>query len=156
MVVGNPRPGSRTLAAATEVARAVTGREPDRVVDLAELGAQLLDWDDAEVAQIVAEVEAADVVVFATPTYKGSYTGLLKLFLDRFSAGSLAGVVAVPLMLGASERHALAVEVFLKPVLAELGASSPGPGLYLPDTHWQDLGPIREQLEGLRRRVVYT
>ena len=156
MVVGNPRPRSRTLVAATAVARTVTGAEPDRVVDLTELGARLLDWEDAAVAELVAEVEAARVVVFATPTYKGSYTGLLKLFLDRFASGSLAGVLAVPLMLGASERHALAVEVFLKPVLAELGATTLGPGLYLLDAHWQDLEPIREQLEGLRRRVVYT
>ena len=34
-------------------------------------------------------VGAADLVVFACPTFKGTYTGLLKLFLDRFRpAGS--------------------------------------------------------------------
>ena len=31
------------------------------------------------------EVGAADLVVVASPTYKGTYTGLLKLFLDRFA-----------------------------------------------------------------------
>ncbi len=30
----------------------------------------------------------ADVVVFASPTFKATYTGLLKLFLDQFGAGS--------------------------------------------------------------------
>jgi FMN reductase len=34
-------------------------------------------------------------------------------------------------MLGADLRHSLAPEVFLKPVLAELGASSPTRGLFL-------------------------
>ncbi len=32
----------------------------------------------------------AELVVVASPTYKASYTGLLKLFLDRFGAGLLA------------------------------------------------------------------
>ncbi len=85
VVVGNPKPQSRTLTAATYVARELAGREPDLVVDLAELGARLLDWKDPTVAELVAEVGAADLVVVASPTYKATYTGLLKLFLDRFA-----------------------------------------------------------------------
>ena len=48
VVVGNPKPASRTLAAATYVAGELSGRESDLVVDLATLGARLLDWRDAE------------------------------------------------------------------------------------------------------------
>ena len=87
-------------------------------------------------------MKAADLLVVASPTYKATYTGLLKLFLDRFGAGSLAGVTAVPLMLGGDLRHSLAPEAFLKPVLAEIGASSPTRGLFLldsdADTDWAD------------------
>ena len=39
VVVGNPKPASRTLAAATYVAGELSGRESDLVVDLATLGA---------------------------------------------------------------------------------------------------------------------
>ena len=39
VVVGNPKPRSRTLEAATYVATELSGHEPDLVVDLAELGA---------------------------------------------------------------------------------------------------------------------
>ena len=39
-------------------------------------------------------------MVVASPTYKATYAGLLKLFLDRLGGESLAGVTAVPLMLG--------------------------------------------------------
>jgi len=39
----------------------------------------------------------------------------------------------VPLMLGAGPGHALAPELFLRPVLVELGASTPTRGLYLID-----------------------
>ena len=74
VVVGNPKPGSRTLAAGRYLARQLAG-EPDLVIDLADLGAALLDWDDAGVADLVARVGEADLVVVASPTYKGTYTG---------------------------------------------------------------------------------
>ena len=124
VVVGNPKPGSRTLAAGRYLARQLAG-EPDLVIDLADLGAALLDWDDAGVADLVARVGEADLVVVASPTYKGTYTGLLKLFLDRFSTTGLSGV-AVPLMLGAGPTHALAPELTLRPVLTEIGGTVPG------------------------------
>jgi len=136
VVVGNPKPASRTLDAAVNVAAGLTGEPPDLVIDLAELGPRLLEWGDEEVGRAVAEVKAADAVVVASPTYKASYTGLLKLFLDQFEAGSLRGVLAFPLMLGGSWAHSLAPEAFLKPVLAELGASCPMPGLYLLDSDY--------------------
>ena len=123
VVVGNPKPGSRTLAAGRYLARQLGG-EPDLVIDLADLGAALLDWDDAGVADLVARVGEADLVVVASPTYKGTYTGVLKLFLDRFATDGLRGV-AVPLMLGAGPAHALAPELSLRPVLSEIGASIP-------------------------------
>ena len=64
---------------------------------------------------------------------------MLKLFLDQFGTGDgLAGVVAVPLMLGAGPAHALAPEVFLKPVLVELGATVVAPALYLNDKQYSD------------------
>jgi len=46
----------------------------------------------------------------------------------------IAPVREVPLMLGGDMRHSLAPEAFLKPVLAELGASSPTRGLFLLDS----------------------
>ena len=133
VVVGNPRPGSRTLSAATTLARRLTDTEPDLVVDLATLGAGILDWQDPSVATLVEEVGAADLVVVASPTYKASYAGLLKLFLDRFPGGTGLRGVAVPLMLGAAPHHALAPELHLRPVLVELGAAVPAPALYVLD-----------------------
>jgi FMN reductase len=133
VVVGNPRPGSRTLAAATTVVRGLTGAEPDLVVDLATIGAALLDPHDPTVAALVDEVGGADLVVVASPTYKATYTGLLKLFLDRFAGGVGLRGVAVPLMLGAAPHHALAAELHLRPLLVELGAVVPTSALYVLD-----------------------
>jgi FMN reductase len=132
IVVGNPKPQSRTYHAAKLVAERLTGAPADFVVDLADLGPALLDWSSPEVAATVAQVQASAIVVVASPTYKGSYTGLLKLFLDRIGTGAFAGLTAaVPLMVGGDARHSLAPEVFLKPVLVELGASCPTRSLFL-------------------------
>ncbi|MFC7494384.1 MULTISPECIES: NAD(P)H-dependent oxidoreductase [unclassified Nocardioides] len=137
VVVGNPKPASRTLASAAYLARELAG-EPDLVVDLAELGPAVLDWSDAGVAALVEEVGAADLVVVGSPTYKGTYTGLLKLFLDRFAGGSGLTGLAIPLMLGGGPAHALAPELTLRPVLTEIGATVPGRGLFVLDSQHDD------------------
>jgi len=147
VVVGNPKPRSRTYQTAVLVAERLTGAPPDRVVDLVDLGPELLDWSSAAVAGVVAEVQESSLVVFASPTYKGSYTGLLKLFLDRFPGGSLRGLTAaVPLMLGGDMRHSLAPEVFLKPVLSELGASCPTAGLFVLEADYAGSAALDEWL----------
>lgn len=147
VVVGNPKPESRTLAAARYVGRELTGVDPGQVVDLATLGTSLLDWRDPGVTELVTEVAAADLVVVASPTYKGTYTGLLKLFLDRFPSDGLRGVIGVPLMLGAGPGHAMAPETSLRPLLSELGASVPVRGLYVLDTEYDSPDAYRAWLD---------
>lgn len=150
IVVGNPKPRSRTFQAAELVVERLTGSRPDLALDLVDIGPALLDWSDPTVAETVAAVRASDLVVVASPTYKATYTGLLKLFLDRIGGGALAGVAAVPLMLGGDWRHSLAPEVFLKPVLAELGASCPTRGLFLLDSDYAESETLSTWLEQAR------
>jgi FMN reductase len=142
VVCGNPKVASRTLTAAITTAQLLSGGdEVDQVVDVATLGPGLLGWGDPTVAQAVTDVASADLLVVASPTFKATYSGLLKLFLDQFAGGEgLRGVTAVPLMLGAAPTHALAPELLLKPVLSELGAACPAPGLYLIDREAEEKG----------------
>lgn len=134
VIAGNPKPASRTLTAGIDVATALTGTAPDDVIDVVTLGAGLLGWGDPGVAAAVSTVKRSDLIVVASPTFKATYTGVLKLFLDQFETSTgLAGVTAVPLMLGAGPGHAMAPEVYLRPLLGELGATTPAPGLYLID-----------------------
>ncbi len=149
VVVGNPKPGSRTLAVAESVASAAAAAaglaptERERVTfDLAEFGPELFDWSSARVRGAVDAVRGCVLAVVASPTYKASYTGLLKSFLDWFSTTDLAGVTVVPLMVGAGLQHALAVEVHLRPVLVELGATLPTRGLYVTENQLGDLDEV--------------
>ena len=132
VVVGNPRPRGRTWNAAHRIAGHFG--EVTTSIDVIDLGAGLLGWGDDGIRDAVARVAASDIVVFASPTYKAAYTGVLKTFLDKFEGGvGLQGVVAVPMQLGGSATHSLSPELHLKPVLVELGATIPAPALYLID-----------------------
>jgi FMN reductase len=154
VLVGNPKPRSRTYEAAHIVAERLAGRPPDLSIDLTELGAALLDWSDAKVAELVAAVQASALVVVASPTYKATYTGLLKLFLDRISGGALAGVTAVPVMLGGHWKHALAPDLLLKPVLVELGATCPTRGLFLLESEYASGEVLDDWLKLARPQVA--
>ena len=156
VVVGNPKPRSRTYQAAHLVAERLTGTTPDLSIDLAGLGAALLDWSDSGIADLVSAVRASGLVIVASPTFKATYTGLLKLFLDRFPGGSLAGVTAVPVMLGGHWKHALAADLLLKPVLVELGATCPTAGLFLLESEWDSDLALGPWLELARPQVSAT
>ena len=84
----------------------------------------------------------ADVVIVASPTYKASYTGLLKAFLDRYPTNGLAAVTAIPLLTIGSPAHTLAVEHTLRPLLVELGASVPTRGIAFAASATDERGQI--------------
>ena len=171
VVTGNPKPASRThgvalavadllaaelapppapaaaqsppaAAQAPDPAAAAAAAAAHLVIDLAEHAPSLFDWSAAELSRLTAEVAAADVAIFASPTYKAAYTGMLKAFLDRYSNNGLAGVVAVPVMTGGWPGHLLAVEVHLRPVLVELGATVPARGLYVTEPEFGNLDAV--------------
>ena len=66
IVVGNPKPQSRTFHAAELVAERLTGEPPDERIDLVELGAGLRDRSDPRAAAAKTTVVGSDLVVVAT------------------------------------------------------------------------------------------
>ncbi|KQV75378.1 NADPH-dependent FMN reductase [Aeromicrobium sp. Root344] len=147
VIVGNPKPQSRTAHAATLLAAALGGKDP-YVIDVVDLGPGVLSWGDSTVEGAVRTAAEADLLIVASPTFKATYSGLLKVFLDQFAGGhGLEGCVTVPLMLGAGPVHAMAPEVHLKPLLVELGATCPAPGLYLSEQTYEDGAVISQFVE---------
>jgi len=134
VVVGNPKPESRTLgvalAAAEALADSLSLPAGPAIVDLSVLARRLLLPEPcAAVEDAVDQVMSANLLLVASPTFKGSYSGLLKVFLDRLPYKGLHDATALPLLVMNSPLHALAVGVHLRPLLVELGASVPAPGL---------------------------
>ncbi|MGW7684938.1 NADPH-dependent FMN reductase [Kribbella sp. NPDC054772] len=149
-VVGNPRAGSRTAAAAASVAELLaselgTPYRIDELVDLVTFAPAIFQGDSAseseraELENAIDLVSSASVIVVATPVYKGSYTGLLKSFLDVLRPSALAGAVVVPVTVSAAPSHKLLADQHLRPVLSELGASIPVPGVILEERDLEDL-----------------
>jgi FMN reductase len=125
VVSGNPRVGSRTSVLASAVGDALVARlggEAPLVVEVGALGAGLLTPGDQATAAAVEALTGASVLVVATPTYKGSYTGVLKVLLDQLPAKSLAGKRAVPVVTAGVAPQAAAAVALLAQLLDELGA----------------------------------
>jgi FMN reductase len=132
VVVGNPKPRSRTLKVAVTLVEKLMapGSYELDVIDLAAHADEIFTWPSEAMAELNARVAQSDLVVFASPTYKATYTGLLKAFLDRYPANGLAGVTAIPVLTGGDLTHSMGPTVNLAPLLAELGAAIPGRGFY--------------------------
>jgi FMN reductase len=138
VVTGHPKPASRTHTVAARGAvllhRALASRGvtlgPRTMVDLALLAGQLLDRrGDGPTRSAVTAVGSAGLVVMASPTFRGTYTGLLKFFLDVLPRDGLAATVVLPVATAGLPAHRGAVDATLRPVLRELGAVLPVPGL---------------------------
>lgn len=80
------------------------------------------------------KVAKADAVIVASPVYKASFTGILKTYLDLIPQCGLENKVVLPLMLGGTISHLLAIDYSLKPVLSALGADHIVKGVYTIDT----------------------
>jgi len=163
-LIGNPRSGSRTRTLADTVAETLLARLADREVQLQgranlELGeivtvsfasgpAGTGGTDRTPVGDTVGvtdpfeAVRSARLLVVATPTYKGTYTGLLKVFLDQFRQGDLSDVVAVGVAIAASEAHRRAVAATLQDLLAALGARVPAEPVALLEPETADAAQL--------------
>jgi len=147
VVVGNPKPASRTLgvarAAADVLAAGLDLSGRPEIVDLAGLARRLLlPEPSAAIEDAVDRVRTADLLLVVSPTFKGTYSGLLKVFFDRLPYRALTAATALPLLVMNSRQHADAVEAHLRPLLAELGAAVPVPGLAVLDSELGQLDPV--------------
>lgn len=147
---GNPRAGSRTTAAAERLAALiseVTGAAPVSTIELADSAGTVLEYGNAEVAGLRARLTGARLVIVATPSYKGSYTGLLKGFFDGYGPTSLAGVATVPLVVAGSPQHTtLTAEIHLRPLMHEVGASTPLGTIAITEAELADAASLDETL----------
>lgn len=63
-------------------------------------------------------IESADLLIAASPVYKGSYTGLFKHLIDFVHPEALVGKPTLLAATGGSERHALVVDQELRPLFS--------------------------------------
>lgn len=86
----------------------------------------------------VCQIEEADLLVVATPVYKGSYTGHFKHLFDLVAFDALTGVPVALAATGGGERHALVVEHQLRPLFGAFQAQSLPTGVYASDSDFEE------------------
>ncbi len=123
------------------------------LIDLAGLDAAgLLGRREApDVALALERIRSAPVLFVATPIYRASYSGLLKVLFDQFEQRALVDVVCVLAATGGSPQHFLALDMALRPLVTSLGAIAVPTAVYATSADFDDdgrpLAGVREQIE---------
>jgi FMN reductase len=102
----------------------------------------------------LAAVEQADVLVVATPVFRGSYTGLFKHFFDFIHQDALVDKPVLLAATGGSERHALVIDHQLRPLFSFFQARTLPLGVYATDKDFVDCRLQNKDLIERARRAV--
>jgi len=127
-----------------------------RLVELGQLAPQLAGatWRShlpETVERELAAVEQADILVVATPVFRGAYTGLFKHFFDFIHQDALIDKPVLLAATGGSERHALMIDHQLRPLFSFFQARTLPLGVYATD---QDFLDYRLHNEALIQRAT--
>ena len=128
------------------------------LIELGELAPQLAGalWRSQlpeTVERQLAAVEQADVLVVATPVYRGSYTGLFKHFFDFIHQDALVDTPILLAATGGSERHALMIDHQLRPLFSFFQARTLPLGVYATDKDFAD-GCVQNEALMQRARLA--
>jgi FMN reductase len=122
----------RTLALLSESGASTT------LLDLNDLPADALlgRRRDAALDAAIEQVAAARVLVLGTPTYRATYSGLLKTFFDLLPRDALVDKVVGAVATASIPQHALLVDHGLRPLVASLGGLSASRLVYVTDADY--------------------
>jgi FMN reductase len=141
---GLQRP-SRAAALAEHLLDLIADQVPceQRLIELGQLAPRLAGavWRSQlpdTVENDLAAVEQADILVVATPVYRGSYTGLFKHFFDFIHQDALIDKPVLLAATGGSERHALVIDHQLRPLFSFFQARTLPLGVYVTDMDFVD------------------
>ncbi len=129
-----------------------------RVYDLGDVGpslgqAQRQSDLDANALAVLNEVVSADALIIGSPTYKGSYPGLFKHFIDLIDPPQLRAKPVLIAATGGGDRHALMVEHQLRPLFGFFMAHTLPTAIYASDRDFTD---YRVSSEALKERIGFA
>jgi FMN reductase len=151
-VNGSPSTTSKThalAAAALELAGGGT------LVDVSALDADalLLRLEHDSVQRALDAIVAADILILASPIYRATYSGLLKVVLDQLPADSLHGTAVVLVATAASPAHFLAIDTGFRALVASLAGWSVPTIVYATGDDFVDSVPGDAILADLRQAL---
>ena len=141
-LVASPHGGARTSLAV----QAVLAGARDAGARTAQVA--LADEDRGSVLEAIS---GADAVVFGSPTYRATYSSLLKELLENTERGRygeatapLRGTAAAVVLTGATPHHYLAVDGLRSLLSGFFAVQVLSPGLYLDHSAYTDGGELTE------------
>ncbi|GIO31944.1 MULTISPECIES: NADPH-dependent FMN reductase [Paenibacillus] len=166
LIAGSPSQSSRLFGMTQYVVDrlALAGFDVE-LISAAELPAEDLlhaNFNSPAIRQALAAVEQSAAVIIASPVFKASYSGALKTVLDLVPQKGFQGKVVLPLFIGGTIAHLLAVDYALKPVVAALGGTNILGGVFAVDgwitraEHggFELEGQLRERLDSAVNELV--
>lgn len=138
VVNGSPSARSKTGSLADLITETLAGLVPIEVhrVDVHALGvgftgAATRSDVSAPIEAELQAIERADLLIAATPVYRGSYPGMFKHLFDLVDQYALANKLVILAATGGSDRHALVIEHALRPLFAFFQAAVAPVGYYV-------------------------
>jgi FMN reductase len=89
-------------------------------------------YNSKDILSLSEKIHKANGIIIGSPVYKASYTGVLKALIDLLPEGAFKDKPVLPIMIGGSNRHLLAIDYALKPLISIL-KGEPLQGLYFVD-----------------------
>lgn len=108
--------------------------------------------DDVE-AQLRA-IEEADLLIVASPVYRGSYPGQLKHLFDLIGQDALIDTPVLLAATGGSQRHALVIDHQLRPLFSFFQSLTLPLGVYASEADFKDYRITCELLQARIRLAV--
>lgn len=157
-VAGSVQKPSRTLVLVEQLLAGISEAVPidARVIEFGALAPQLAgalyrnQLSPAVEAEVRA-IEEADVLIVASPVYRGSYTGLFKHLFDLVHHEALIDVPVLLAATGGSDRHALVIDHQLRPLFSFFQARTLPIGVYASE---QDFDGYEIRNGALRERIT--
>ncbi len=157
-VSGNVQRPSRTLVLVEELIAAIGDVLPieAHTIELGPLapqigGALYRSQLPASVEAELAAIESADLLIVASPVYRGAYTGLFKHLFDFVHQDALIDVPVLLAATGGSDRHALVIDHQLRPLFSFFQARTLPIGVYASE---QDFTGYAVGSAGLKARIA--
>ncbi|OLT10489.1 NADPH-dependent FMN reductase [Actinomadura sp. CNU-125] len=98
--------------------------------------ATLTGFPSGDLRAAVDAVTGADGLVAVTPVFNASYNGLFKTFFDVLDRDALDGTPALIGATGGTERHSLALDFAVRPLLAYLRANVVPTAVFAASADW--------------------
>jgi FMN reductase len=142
--------GSKTAIAVQEtlnIAEKLEDNLKTELIDLRSYEVELvkgspLEKYNEDTQKVIKTILSADMLVFGTPVYQASISGVLKNLFDHIPQGAFEGKTVGMVTTAGSEKHYLVPEYHLKPIISFLKGTLPARNVFVHNSCFEETNKI--------------